>query len=419
MMSKKERIKRSLLIIVIMIIACVSIISARARRERLNKEKEQNVELVGNYNVDIIKTTFAETKKENYLISPYNIEIGLNLLREGADGNTKDEIDKVIGNRKINDMSIKDKLNIANAVFIKDDYKNDVKKDFIKVLDTKYKADILYDKFETPEVINNWVKEKTNGMIEKILEQVNKDYVMGLASALALDVEWVSPFECVNTREEEFTKDNNSKMKVEMMHQTYTSGAKYIKNDEVEGIILPYDTDDKKELEFVAFMPKDGVNNYINNLTEDKLKNITKEYKDASNKVHVNLSLPRFTYNYSVKDFIDVLQKMGINDAFSPVAANFTKMIKIDENVYVGEAIHKTKIELNEKGTKAAAVTYFGMFKATAMIEKDYEEIDIKFNKPFIYMIRESSTGEVLFFGTVFEPNEWKGETCSSLDKAN
>ena len=94
-------------------------------------------------------------------------------------------------------------------------------------------------------------------------------------------------------------------------------------------------------------------------------------------------------------------------------------MIEIKENVYVGEAVHKTKIELNEKGTKAAAVTYFGMFKATAMIEKDYEEVDIKFNKPFIYMIREKNTGELLFFGTVYEPNEWKGETCSSIEKTN
>jgi serine protease inhibitor len=413
MMSKKERIKRSILIIIIMVIACVSFISARARRERLRKEKEQNVEIVGNYNVDIIKTTFAEVKKENYLISPYNIEIGLNLLREGADGNTKEEIDKVIGNRKINDIGIKDKLNIANAVFIKNDYKNDVKKDFIKTLDTKYKADVLYDAFETPDVINNWVKEKTNGMIPKILDNIDKDYVMGLASALALDVKWVSPFECDNTRKENFVKVDNSKMDVEMMHQTYTSNAKYIKNDEVEGIVLPYDTEDKKDLEFVAFMPKEGVNSYITNLTETKLKNITNDYKDASNKVHVYLSLPRFTYSYGVKDFIDVLKKMGINDAFNQDLANFTKMVELDENVYVGEAIHKTKVELNENGTKAAAVTYFGMFKASAMIEKDYEEVDIKFNKPFIYMIREKNTGELLFFGTVFEPNVWKGETCS------
>ena len=89
-------------------------------------------------------------------------------------------------------------------------------------------------------------------------------------------------------------------------------------------------------------------------------------------------------------------------------------MIEIDENVYVGEAVHKTRIELNEKGTKAAAVTYFGMFKNAMEIENDYEEVDIKFNKPFIYLIREKNTSELLFFGTVFEPNKWEGMTCSN-----
>ena len=91
-------------------------------------------------------------------------------------------------------------------------------------------------------------------------------------------------------------------------------------------------------------------------------------------------------------------------------------MIEIHNyNVYVGEAIHKTHIELNEVGTKAAAITYFGMFKNSALIEpNEYETIDINFNKPFIYMIREASTKEILFFGTVYEPNIWKGSTCNN-----
>ena len=414
-MSKKERIKRSVLIIIIVLIACLSIINSRERRAKKQKEKE-DIEMVGNYNVDIIKVTNADSKGKNYLISPYNIEIALNMLREGADGNTKDEIDKVIGNRTISNLSLKDKLSIANAIFVKNEYKNDVKKDFMNIMNTKYKSDVLYDDFASPKVINDWVKEKTNGMIEKVVDQIDKDYVMGLASALALDVEWTSPFECGSTKEEEFTKENNKKMNVEMMHQTYKWNAKYIENDEMEGIVLPYDTDEDKKLEFIALLPKTNVNDYISNLTKDKLDDLYNNSKSASNKLHINLSLPRFTYDYDVKDFIGVLKTMGIKDAFDEDLANFKKMIEIKENVYVGEAVHKTKIELNEMGTKAAAVTYFGMFKATAMLEKDYEEINIKFNKPFVYMIRESNTGELLFFGTVFEPNEWKGTTCSNQE---
>ena len=80
------------------------------------------------------------------------------------------------------------------------------------------------------------------------------------------------------------------------------------------------------------------------------------------------------------------------------------------ENIYVSDAIHKTYIDLNEKGTKAAAVTYFGMKALGAFI--DDKMIDIEFNRPFMYMIRDNKTSEILFLGSVYEPNKWKGTTC-------
>ena len=225
-MDKKERIKRSILIIFIMVIAIVSIISSREKRVReKQKEKEIVVETTGNYNIDIIKEFNSKAGHNNYLLSPYNIEIALNMLREGADGKTKEELDQVLGNRNISDLSLKEKIGIANALFIKDDYQNDVKNDFYNNLKTKYQSDVIYDEFNKPDKINNWVKEKTNGMIEKILNQMDKNFVMGLASALAIDVKWQDKFDCSKTKSEEFTKIDNSKINVEMMHKTYENQA--------------------------------------------------------------------------------------------------------------------------------------------------------------------------------------------------
>ena len=411
-MDKKEKIKRSFLIVVIMIIAVLSITSSRNRRERMNEKKIMD----NNFTTSIIRTFNKYDGNKNYLISPYNIEIALNMLRDGAVGKTKDELDKVLGNRKINDLKIKDKIGIANAVFIKDIYKNDVKKSYYDTLNSKYKADVIYDEFIKPDKINNWIKEKTYGMIPKLLDQMNKDYVMGLASALAIDVKWLNNFECIDTTEEEFTKVNNNKIKVEMMHKTLdTNSFKYIDEEDIKGIVLPYEEMDNKniDLEFIALLPNEDIVTFINTLTKDKLNNILNKEKEVSKKVHVNLSLPRFKYDYDAEKFIDILKELGIKEAFDKYNANFKNMIEIKENVYVGEAIHKTHIELNEIGTKAAAVTYFGMFRATGMIDKDYKEIDIKFNRPFIYLIRERNTNEILFFGVVFEPNLWKGSTCS------
>lgn len=414
-MSKKERIKRSAIIILIMVIACISIISSRERRLR-KKQEEINVKVSSNYNIDIIKEFHNVSNKKNYLLSPYNIEIALNMLREGADGKTREELDKVLGNRTINDVSIKDKVDVANAIFVKDIYKNDVKTDFYNTLNNKYHSDVIYDEFYTPDKINNWVKEKTNGMIEKILDEMNKDYVMGLASALAIDVTWQDSFECNSTTGEEFTKANNQKEIVEMMHKKYdTNIYKYLKTDEVEGVIIPYKKEDNSnvELEFVGLLPTSNVDSFINNLTKEKLDNIISSAKEAGDNFNINVSLPRFKYDYEAPNFIDILKNIGIKEAFDPDNANFKKMIEIPENVYVGEAIHKTHIELNEKGTKAAAVTYFGMFKNSAMINEP-ETVNVNFNKPFIYMIRENNTGEILFFGVVFEPNTWNGTTCSN-----
>ena len=97
------------------------------------------------------------------------------------------------------------------------------------------------------------------------------------------------------------------------------------------------------------------------------------------------------------------------------VEPNIVSQIKTKEKDGY-EAIHKTHIDLNENGTKAAAVTYFGMFKNTSIEPKEKEIINIEFNKPFIYIIRDPKTNEMLFFGVVYEPNKWIDSTCENVN---
>ena len=413
---------------------CIFLITGCSKSKEQSRKPDQikppvpQIEKTNDFNINIMKFTKRDS---NYLISPYSIEIALNMLKEGANNNTKTQIENIVKPRKINDVSINNRVKIANSLFINNNYKNKIKKNFSNTLVSNYNSEVLYDSFKNADTINNWVNNHTDGMIKKLTDSINPDVVAVIINAIAIDVEWADSFECNRTTSVEFTKKNNTKMNVQMMHNSYESSEyKYLKNDEAEGIIIPYKTynsktgkvdyNGDKNLEFVGILPNSSVSDYIDNLTNEKLEDLFKTAKSASSKYEILLSLPRFKYAYEIPNFKEILIEMGMKDAFDIENANFTKMMDkndMKDNLYVSDAIHKTYIDLNEKGTKAAAVTAFVMKDMAAMEPEEKETVSIKFNKPFIYMIRDSKTKEILFFGVTYEPNKWKGSTCSNIDE--
>ncbi len=394
---------------------------------RENREEIPGIDVnMGNdFSLNFVKLVNSN-RLDNYLVSPYSVEMALNLLKTGADGLTKEEIDKVIGDREISNVIVKDRIGVANAAFIRDMYKEYIKKEYTNTLKNNYNAEILYDEFKSPKVINDWVSDKTYKMIDKILNKMDDDFVLGLANALAIDVEWENEFECISTVSGEFTKENGKKVNVEMMHNSAKSDVyKYFSLDDAEGIVMQYKKYDKegnvsedgKSLEFLAILPNGDLREYINNLTFDKINQIDNSLISGSSDLEIQVAIPRFKYSYDLDDFMDVLENLGVKLAFTK-DADFTNIIskedmtKLDmQGLYVSDAIHKTHIDFNEKGTKAAAVTYFGLFKATGVMDRPKIKI-ITFDKPFMYIIRDTETKEMLFFGTVYEPNVWKGRTC-------
>ena len=372
-----------------------------------------------NYNSLLIKTVNKNTEKKNYLISPYSIEIALNLLKESTNNTTRDEIVKVLPNREIK-LFNSDKVVASNATFIKNKYKNLVQPTFTNNLKTKYNADIIYDDFNSPKVINDWVNEKTKGMINKLIDRIDPRFMFGVVNAVALDLEYLVPFDCSRTIKERFTKADGLHMDVYMMHQTYEDAkdATYIKKDDYEAISIPYKKDSNgNEFELIA-IKTDDIDKFINSLDDTKLNNLMKDGITSGNNNIITVSLPKFSYNFELltEDFSKVLKEMGIKDLFgtSPDFTNFISKENIDKHGIIpelGEAIHKTFIDLNEKGTKAAAVTAF-LVNDKSSINMNEKRYEIKFDKPFIYLIRETKTGELLFFGTVYEPTKWDGNTC-------
>ncbi len=402
--------KRKDWLIILIVACCTFLITFVSSTFVLNKHKEKEEKVVkqtSSFTIKFIKEVNKDNKS-NYIISPYSVETAFSMLRVGANNNTLTELDNVIRDRNTNFSN--DKVNIANALFIKDYYENVIEKEFVNTLKNNYNADVLVDEFKTPDVINNWVNDKTNGMIPSIMDSISDDFSIGLANAISIDTKWEYEFGCESTRPEEFINDKE-KTKVEMMNKLFEGHIKYI-DDDVKGILLPY----KDNLEYIAIMPKKDLNGFIDELSDKSLNEYLNSFKSLKEE-ELYLSLPRYSYEYNLNKFKDILINMGIKDAFSSEKADFSKIVTKDnlksinkDNIYVDQAIHKAKIELNEEGTKAAAVTAIIMTESASIVQTD--RVELTFNKPFMYIIRDTKSHEIIFFGTVYKPNKWEGSTC-------
>lgn len=373
----------------------------------------------GIFSTSFIRRSHQVVKDENYMISPYSIEIALSMLRDGSKGNTFEEIEKVAPKRSIKTLSVSGKVNIANAIFVRDLFKNDVRDDYSSLLKREYGAEFVYDSFQTPDKINHWVKRETNGMIEKILEDIDPAFVVGLANAVAMEEEWKTPFACEATYSQPFTKKNGKKYNASFMHNHYLEGASYYKGEGVEGVILPYKNydhntgkeieKDGEQLDFVALLPK-NLDSYIEHFTLDEVKNIDSMSRKAGSNLEISIGLPRFEFDYDFKNFKDTLIDMGIESVFGN--ADLSSMLDNHPDVFVSDAIHKTYVKVDESGTKAAAVTYFGIKDNAVITSDEKEHIQVVFDKPFVFMIKDHNSNEILFFGVVYEPEKWNRKTC-------
>ncbi len=369
-----------------------------------------------NFSLQLIKKVNEDNNHKNIVISPYSIEVALSMLRDGGVGNTKSQIDKVIMNRE---LQFPEGIRMANALFIKNKYKDVVEDEYSNHLNDDYQAEILYDEFKSPKVINDWVSDKTNKMIPNFMDSIGNRFVLGLVNAVAMDAEWKYPFECNETLEKDFN-NGKDKSSVMMMHNTYSDedkGVQYLDNKDVKGILLPY----KDELEFVALRPKKDIDTFIKKLNDRSFIYYLEQFKDIESDVRVSLNLPKFEYDYDLKNFKNILIDFGITDAFNADKANFNTIIKKENlskvdptvtNIYVDSAIHKAKISLAEKKTKAAAATGFMLFETSAVPSTDNKLIEINFDKPFMYLIRDSKTKEIYFIGVVYQPSTGESNIC-------
>lgn len=429
---KKKEIKLSTVIIIaVAVFIIIFIIMAVVILGGSNKENNQpianNNNIIQNKNVENTNTPVSitseisefpidflklENQKQNMIYSPLSIKYALNMLNEGANGNTKKQIENVISEMQLTKYTNKENiLSLANTMYIKNEYEPYIKTSYKDTLRLKYNAEVNYDTFENAQNINQWIEDKTMGIIRNMLQdnQVRINRIL-LINALAIDMEWQTAFNPNETHGEEFNLEDENKIIVTMMQrESKKEDVSYYKDTNITSISMDLKQYDNTQLEFMAIMPNQNLSEYVKNVTINDINQVIKKLKPASQaSAGIEIKMPKFSFDYSLK-LKQHLMSLGITDAFNSSLANFSNMADMD--FHVSDALHKANIDFSEEGVKAAAVTVFTKTDSATITEEEPEEI--KFDKPFMYIIRDKKTGEIWFVGTVYEPNSWEKDQAA------
>ena len=358
--------------------------------------------------VELFQSSVLESKDENVLISPLSIQLALAMTANGADGNTKAEMEALLGGEiSLEDLNEylysyvnnlpsaeKYKLQIANSIWFRDDEgRLQVEKDFLQKNADYYGAQAYKAAFDdqTLKDINNWVKDHTDGMIDSILDQIDEDAVMYLINALVFDAEWQHVYDKSDVYKGKFTNIGGTEKQVDMMHSEETV---YLQDENAIGFMKPYSG---SKYNFAVLLPNEGVDiyEYIAGLTGESLM----ETLSTPQLGMVMATLPKFSYEYELT-MNDVLKELGMPSAFIGDTADFSKMAHSSRgNIYIGDVLHKTFISVDELGTKAGAVTKVQMNDECAVMS----EWVVTLNRPFVYMIIDNETKLPVFIGTVMD----------------
>lgn len=339
---------------------------------------------------------------QNTLISPVSVLSALGMTANGARENTLAEMEAVFGlpREKINQLmnlymrnlpdEDKLKVSMANSIWFREGGRIEVNKDFLQTNANYYDAGVYRSPFDesTLKAINDWVEKETDGMIVDILDQIPDEAVMYLINALSFDAEWQNIYNENSIREDIFTADDGTIQRADMM---YSEEHLYIEDDGAKGFIKDYAGG---KYAFVAMLPPEDLHlsAYIAGLTGEKLQSLIKNAQT----IEVNTMMPKFTTEYSV-EMSDILKSMGMVDAFDEHKADLKDLGTAEGNLYISRVIHKTKIEVDEKGTKAGAATVVEVSEESAAIE---DPKTVYLDRPFLYLIVDKESNLPLFMGT-------------------
>ena len=363
--------------------------------------------------LNIFNKLCEEDVDQNVFISPLSISTALTMAYTGAEGSTESAMENTLGYSDMSTDQVKEyyrslfsslenvdkdvTLNNANSVWVKDSFESQVKEDYIVTLKDYFTSELHVSPFnqETVTQMNKWVSQKTADKIKKIIETIDRDNVMFLVNAIYFKADWTNPFKEKETMERDFTLIDGSTVSVDTMHQKMDF--KHVEGEGFAAARFPYG---REQVAMYIFLPSPeaSLDTFLTGLTQEKLD-------EAIDQMHIesdlDVRIPKFKLEYGVKRINDVLIELGMGIAFDSVNANFSDIADVEpENLFIAFVDHVAVIEVDEKGTEAAAATNVGVSLTSMPPPSNHFYVD----RPFFFIIRDDRTNTILFMGKITNP---------------
>lgn len=348
---------------------------------------------------------------ENTLVSPLSVTLALGMTANGAAEDTLAEFEALFGLSRdaLNSLCARlladyaklggsTEATLVNSLWADPDAA--LANGFVLRCQETYGAQLFQQDLQDPETVkavNGWVSDTTRGLIPSVVDKFSDDAVLALINAVYLKNQFQRPFETPHSEwEMDFTAADGTVSHPKGMHNG-TRNEEYIRTEDGQGVLLPYDDG---RLGLLLMLPEEGVplTDYLAGWTEGTISDLLSSRQSAL----VSLTCPKFKAEWG-GSLGNALSAMGLERAFDDRRANFSAMGSVpdrpESNICIGDVIHKTAFEINEKGTEAAAVTVVEMIAPTAAMPPQ-DLIRLSFDRPFVYGIVDLEMGLPLFLGT-------------------
>ncbi len=386
----------------------------KTKSVQVSSEEEMSPEeklVVGNtkFAFNLFQEILKQDSQENVFISPSSIAFALAMTYNGAEGKTQQEMLATLQLLGMSDAEINSanqaliqsletvdsqvKISIANSIWARDDVA--FKSPFLDTNRQFYDATVRrldFSEPRSPEIINSWVSEKTQGKIPEVVESLQPDDTLLLINAIYFLGKWTNKFDSSQTIKQPFFLADGSTKQHPLMSNSGEYG--YYENDQFQGVNIPYG---QGRLSMYVFLPRPESNlkEFNQQLTPENWEEWLKQFSLRTG----NIKLPRFKLEYEI-GLKETLQSMGMEVAFNRFKADFSSMSEIP--VAIDEVKHKTFVEVDEEGTEAAAVTSTVMARTTSISLAP--PFQMRVDRPFFFAIQDNQTGTILFMGSILEP---------------